>query len=366
MGTLLVVPGSLGLILTVVSFAGAVWSFVRARGLRLRLRLLEARDRERNDVMSALAEASRASPEAVLERLDAGLRALEPAADALLVYVPRGDELECVRASGTRTQAYLGSRLRRDGDRLPARAARARHRLRLDGDGVLPFDRDAIGLPLRDGDGVLGVAYLASRRARFERPDALVEMAERAAPAYAIALERARDRRSATYDGLTGLLTPHVFRARLREALGDARRREHLSLWFIDTDEFKSINDSLGHGAGDLVLARMAELLRAHTDDGTDVAARNGGDEFCALLRATPKSLGIERAEAFRRAVGECDFGIGRRLSASVGVAAYPLDADTASLLLERADAAMYHSKRTGRDRVSFLLAPDVFMAHLP
>ena len=364
MGTLLVVSAVPCAVFVAVSLATAGWSLARVRALRLRVRLLEARQRDRLAAMSALAEASRVSPEAVLERVDAGLRALEPAADAVLVYVPRGDELECVRASGARADAYLGSRLRRDGDRLPARAARAMHRLRLDANGVLPTDRDAIALPIRDGDGILGVVYLGSARAAIERADALVETVERAAPAYALALERARDRRSATYDGLTGLLTPHAFRARLREALSEARRREHLSLWFVDTDEFKTVNDTFGHGAGDAVLAEMAALLRAHTAGGTDASGRNGGDEFCALLRATPKSRGIERAEAFRCAVREHDFGIARRLSASVGVASFPLDAENASLLLERADAAMYHSKRTGRDRVSFALGPDAFAVH--
>jgi len=364
MGTLLVVSFAWSAAPVAVSFAVAAWSLVRARDLRLRVRLLEARERDRLDGMSALAEASRVSPEAVLALVDAALRAIEPGADAFLCYVPRGDELECVRASGARTEAYLASRLRRDGDRLPARAARALHRARLQDDGVLPTDLDAIALPFRDGDELLGVAYLASARSSIERPDALVEAVERAAPAYALALERARDRRSATFDGLTGLLTPHAFRARLRETIADARQREHLSLWFVDTDEFKCVNDTLGHGAGDAVLAQMAALLRAHTAEGVDVTARNGGDEFCALLRGTPKSLGIERAEAFRRAVAEHDFGIGRRLSASVGVASFPLDAQSASQLLERADAAMYHSKRTGRDRVSFSLAPDAFAAH--
>ncbi len=364
MGTLLVVTVALSAVFVGVSLAAAAWSAGRARSLRLRIRLLEARERDRLDAMSEFAAASRIAPEAVLERVEAALRALEPDADAFLAYVPRGDELECVRAGGARADGFLGSRLRRDGDRLPARAARALHRARLDRDGVLPADLDAIAVPLRDADLVLGVVYLASARAHFERPDAVVETVERAAPAYALALERARDLRSATYDGLTGLLTPHAFRARLRDSIREAGAREHLSLWFVDTDEFKAVNDTLGHGAGDAVLAQMAALLRTHTAEGVDVTARNGGDEFCALLRGTPKSLGIERAESFRRAVRAHDFGIGRSLSASVGVASFPLDAASASALLERADAAMYHSKRTGRDRVSFALASDAFAVH--
>jgi diguanylate cyclase (GGDEF)-like protein len=184
----------------------------------------------------------------------------------------------------------------------------------------------------------------------------LVRAVAQAASPYALAAEREVDRRSATYDGLTGLYTPRAFRSKMQDELAIARLSPHasLALWFIDTDHFKRVNDSFGHAAGDIVLQRMAGLLREHMRPGLDLPARNGGDEFCAIVRDVHKVAAIERAQRFCRAVRDCDFGVDVRITASIGVAAFPYDAQGASELLEVADAAMYHSKRCGRDRVSF------------
>src|SRR5262249_7162674 len=109
-----------------------------------------------------------------------------------------------------------------------------------------------------------------------------------------------------------------------------------------------------GHAAGDVVLQTMARLLRLHTVADVDAAARNGGDEFCAIIHDTQKTLAIERAQEFCNAVRMTDFGIPLQVTASIGVASFPYDAADANELLEVADAAMYNSKRTGRNRVSF------------
>jgi diguanylate cyclase (GGDEF)-like protein len=93
-----------------------------------------------------------------------------------------------------------------------------------------------------------------------------------------------------------------------------------------------------------------------------DLVARNGGDEFCIVFADTEKSRAVERAEAVRRAIATLDLTALRSdaapadvtISASIGVAAYPADAVTPSELLERADEAMYHSKRSGRNAVSY------------
>ena len=135
-------------------------------------------------------------------------------------------------------------------------------------------------------------------------------------------------------------------------------------MWFIDTDNFKSVNDTYGHAAGDAALQTMASLLRAHTIPERDVVGRNGGDEFCALILDAQKTTAIDRAQAFCDAVRACAFPAGVPLSASVGVASYPYDANDSSELLEVADAAMYHSKRNGRDRVSFALNATTFATY--
>jgi diguanylate cyclase (GGDEF)-like protein len=98
----------------------------------------------------------------------------------------------------------------------------------------------------------------------------------------------------------------------------------------------------------------MAAVLRDHLIAGVDLAARNGGDEFCAVVTDAHKTGAIERAQRFCTAVRATDFGVRQRITASVGVAAFPYDASDCNALLEIADAAMYHSKRSGRDCVSF------------
>jgi len=210
---------------------------------------------------------------------------------------------------------------------------------------------------MHDSGGLRAVIYVSSCASdAIAGEDTIVRTIENAATPYALALERESARADATYDGLTGLLTPRAFRTRLREEIARTRfgASAVLTLWFIDTDHFKAVNDTHGHAAGDAVLQGMAELLRAHAVPDIDLAGRNGGDEFCMLVHNAQKTLAIERAQALCEAVRRQNFGIPMAVSASIGVASFPHDARDANELLEVADAAMYHSKRTGRDRVSF------------
>lgn len=125
----------------------------------------------------------------------------------------------------------------------------------------------------------------------------------------------------------------------------------------------KSWNDLYGHASGDTLLRELAVLLRASASDPADLVARNGGDEFCVVFADTEKSSAIERAKRLRASIADADFsglhahGSGAeevKISASIGVACFPVDAQSPSELLEKADEAMYHSKKTGRDGVSF------------
>jgi diguanylate cyclase (GGDEF)-like protein len=353
---------------SVVLFLAVLCLFFGAYAVRMRRRVeaasqrLEAVARRESDVLEAvrvLTAASRESTEAVLTALDRTLRVLEPSIDAVLIFAPEGEELACVYAAGTRTEHFDSLRVRRDhAASLPARAALCGHRVELAGDArpVIPTDRAAIAVPMIGAAGLAAVVYAASVQDHIAGSDLIVRAVAQAASPYALAAEREVDRRSATYDGLTGLYTPRAFRAKLQDELAIARlsRNASLALWFIDTDHFKRVNDTFGHAAGDIVLQRMAGLLREHTVPQLDLPARNGGDEFCAIVRNVHKVSAIERAHRFCTAVRESNFGVDVPITASVGVAAFPYDAAGASELLEVADAAMYHSKRAGRDRVSF------------
>lgn len=337
----------------------------RNRALRLRARLLERREADGLDGMLAYCAASRASVRALLEVLAENARKLDAGADVLAAFVPELDELRCSFAGGIRGEHLVDLCVRRNDERsLPAIAAAAQRRVSCDG-GLLASDRRALAVPLCDDDGVAAVIYVATTRSRFDDEEALVKAIERCSIPYALACERERDVANATFDGLTGLLSPQAFRARLRDEVASMRASggDVAALLFVDTDEFKAVNDTLGHQVGDAVLRQMADILRAHAVSDVDVVARNGGDEFCALLRNTPKTRAIERARALCAAVRARDFGVGRAMSASVGVAAFPLDAASSKELLELADAAMYFSKRAGRDRASYVAAPGRFVA---
>jgi diguanylate cyclase (GGDEF)-like protein len=348
----------------VLSFAclalAALWRHAarRAREAHARLRDAEHRHTRALDAMNAFISASRVSSEAVIERIAQAVRAHDPAIDALLAFTPSGSDLACVFSVGSRAAHYDGYKVRRDASAvLPAQAARAGHRTSGFGGLVIPTDRCALAVPLHDGDALRAVIYASSAASTtIAGEDTIVRTIEHAAAPYALAVEREGDRIDATFDALTGLLTPRAFRERLREAaarlhLGGATV---LTLWFIDTDRFKSVNDTFGHAAGDAVLQTMAKLICAHAVPELDIVGRNGGDEFCALIHDVQKVVAIERAQGFCEAVRRARFGIDLPITASIGVASLPYDARDANELLEVADAAMYHSKRTGRDRVSF------------
>jgi diguanylate cyclase (GGDEF)-like protein len=110
-------------------------------------------------------------------------------------------------------------------------------------------------------------------------------------------------------------------------------------------------------------LRELALLLRAAATEPGDIVARNSGDAFCVVFADSEKSRAIVRAERLRASVAEADFrglhgpvssGEEVRISASIGVACFPIDAQSPATLLEKADEAMYHSKKTGRNGVSF------------
>lgn len=338
---------------------------VALRVQRVDAQTVRAREEFVLDAVRILLDASRRSSEAVIEALAALIARRDPVIDAVLAFTPAGEELECALADGARVEHYVGARLRRDvPDYLPSRAARDGHRAAGHDGLLLPTDRCAIAVPMADTGGLRAVIYASSSAAdTIDGEDTIVRTIEHATLPYAIALERELARADATYDGLTGLLTPRAFRSRLRDEIARARfgTAKVLTLWFIDTDRFKSVNDNFGHAAGDAVLQGMAELLRAQGVPEVDIAGRNGGDEFCAIIHDAQKTVAIERAQSFCEAVRRHDFGVSQPITASVGVASYPHDARDANELLEVADAAMYHSKRTGRNRVSFAVNGTAF-----
>jgi diguanylate cyclase (GGDEF)-like protein/PAS domain S-box-containing protein len=161
----------------------------------------------------------------------------------------------------------------------------------------------------------------------------------------------------ADHDSLTGLFNRRRFEEELTRELASAERYEgRLAVLAIDLDDFKYINDSLGHSIGDELIVQVGETLRARLRR-SDVLARLGGDEFAVILPRIDEQTALDVAGSLLEAVGEVDLvGLGARgggkVSASVGIAMFdPGSKLTAEELLVEADIAMYDAKEAGRAR---------------
>ncbi|RED24447.1 PAS domain S-box-containing protein/diguanylate cyclase (GGDEF)-like protein/hemerythrin-like metal-binding protein [Rhodopseudomonas thermotolerans] len=152
-------------------------------------------------------------------------------------------------------------------------------------------------------------------------------------------------------DPLTGLANRRSLLERIeREVARSARSGDELSLLFIDVDHFKTINDTLGHAAGDAALIEVARLI-GRSLRSTDFVGRLGGEEFVAVLVGTGEAGACEAAETVRRTISRHDFdGLGRPVTVSIGVSTHG-SGDNGTALLDRADHAMLQAKRDGRNR---------------
>jgi diguanylate cyclase (GGDEF)-like protein len=222
--------------------------------------------------------------------------------------------------------------------------------------GLLPDARNVVAVPLSaEGHsiGVLVVEHDVRSGSRIERR--VVSMTERFVSHGALALRNAwlleQVQQMAATDGLTGLANRSTLQERLDgEVARAARAGEDVTLLMLDIDRFKELNDAHGHQAGDEVLRRVARVLGAGLRS-YDTAARYGGEEFALVLPRTRRADGSRIAERIRVALAEMEEE--PRVTASIGLASFPLDATTADGLIGAADAALYESKRAGRDRVT-------------
>jgi diguanylate cyclase (GGDEF)-like protein/PAS domain S-box-containing protein len=159
----------------------------------------------------------------------------------------------------------------------------------------------------------------------------------------------------ANHDPLSGLANRRAFSHALETHLAEAGRTASGSLLLLDIDHFKSVNDTLGHAAGDTLIREVADLLRQHVGDHGELAARLGGDEFALLLCEGGEQRAVETA---RSIIGRVDAevrgrytAVDREITVSVGVCAITDGPTTATSVLAAADLALYDSKRGGRHR---------------
>jgi len=155
--------------------------------------------------------------------------------------------------------------------------------------------------------------------------------------------------RSALHDPLTGLANRRLFdEIVVRELARSNRRGAPIALVLMDLDDFKQVNDSAGHAAGDVVLRAVAETIEGRVRS-SDLAVRLGGDEFAVVLPDCGPTDARRLAEDLRTQVSEV---VGPAVTASVGVAVAPDHGRDADALLAASDAALYRAKAAGRNRV--------------
>lgn len=212
----------------------------------------------------------------------------------------------------------------------------------------------------KDGRGVPVESHLTLVRDDNGQPQSVLEIETDIT-------QRKRDEQAilslAFFDPLTRLPNRHLLLDRLRHAVAETRRDSHGgALLFIDLDNFKSLNDTLGHDKGDLLLQQVARRLEARVPRGSDTVARHGGDEFVIVLEGL--STNPEEAAAQAERVAEKllaaftePFQLDRHQhysSPSIGVAMFDKSMSGIDELLKRADLAMYQAKAAGRNTIRF------------
>ncbi|MFA5891520.1 MAG: sensor domain-containing diguanylate cyclase [Actinomycetota bacterium] len=291
--------------------------------------------------------------------------------DSAAVLQREGDELRCVGAVGVTGATDMAIEARG----FLARAMSSGEPVVVTGTDA---NRDATLMPLLGPRGYLAVAIAddgvlivtrAGRRGRAgvlraHEIESMGRLSHHARLAIANARMHATVSEMARTDPLTGLANHGEMQARLSHELGRVERfagmrnaGRYPSLILFDIDHFKRLNDKYGHQAGDAVLRQVSETLRTNVRS-FDVVARYGGEEFAVILPETGHERAREVAERIRRAVSAHPLSTDDpsrmvRVTVSAGVASAPANGTVPAGLIKSADAALYHSKESGRNRTT-------------
>jgi diguanylate cyclase (GGDEF)-like protein len=218
---------------------------------------------------------------------------------------------------------------------------------------------EVVCTPSLVGGEVIGSVLVRGEGAfdSYER-NRIADSVSQAAPVLANLRNLAIAENRAATDALTGLPNSRSCRDNLKRMVAHASRTvTTLSAVMLDLDHFKHVNDRFGHGAGDDVLAAVGEVLRACVR-GSDFAGRYGGEEFLMLLPGADQEGALVLAEKVRCAIEALEFQQPElKVTASLGIATFPLDALDADALVRIADRALYSAKAKGRNRVELIEA---------
>ena len=221
---------------------------------------------------------------------------------------------------------------------------------------VLPESLTAMALPIFYGDHLHGVLYVETvERIEFSEEESLLldTLADLIAGALHNALTFQKAQEQAITDGLTRVKTHRFFMEALSsEWKRSSRAGRSFALVLMDLDRFKFVNDFYGHLEGDLVLQRVGQILETNCRR-SDVVARYGGDEFVILMPETTMEQARQLSSKLRSWISADQLLREKNISASFGIASYPLHGSSPQELIQVADASMYLSKHQGGNTVS-------------
>jgi diguanylate cyclase (GGDEF)-like protein len=303
--------------------------------------------------------------------LDQAAEILEVDHASLMLLNDENTELEVVAARGLRSDA-AGKVKVSLGEGISGTVAETGNAILIEDLATHPvYSRDSradqewtslISVPLKVRDRILGVLNVNNKKSGSPFTSGDLKMLMALAQLAAISIQNARTYQNAITDRLTSLYNYGYFREQLDRTLELCRQEgETLSLLMFDIDHFKNFNDVNGHELGNVALVGVASLCLVNSrqagDRVPDLVARYGGEEFMILLRGVTTERALEVAERVRSAVEAEHFPGGEnqpmgKVTISIGVACFPLHAESGDELINKADEALYEAKRGGRNRV--------------
>ena len=217
--------------------------------------------------------------------------------------------------------------------------------------GIIHFNLDDTTITTRDGESIPIKSSISPIRDQNDNISGMIIIFQNVSETRALANEL---RHQASHDALTNLVNRTEFKNQLVNLISSASDRFHHALLYLDLDQFKIVNDTSGHTAGDALLKQVATLLREVIRDA-DTIARLGGDEFAVLLQHCTSIQALEVAEKIRESISSFTFfwqDKPFKIGVSIGVVPIEESVRTADDLLRDADLACYAAKDSGRNRV--------------
>jgi diguanylate cyclase (GGDEF)-like protein len=215
--------------------------------------------------------------------------------------------------------------------------------------------RNMMCVPMKTKDEAIGVINIVNKKGGEGFNDDDKALAASLCTQAAMTIENARLYELSITDGMTRLYIHRFFQIRLDEEIKRSRRYSApLSLVMTDIDHFKKFNDTYGHQVGDMVLIKVADIIRETIRNEVDIPCRYGGEEFAIIAPQTGLEDAKRMAERIRSAVENAELagpnGKSLKITLSLGISTYPVNSTEKKDLILKADSAMYHSKENGRN----------------